>query len=192
MEKKPIILASASPRRKELLSGLGYPIEVVPSHADESFPPTLPLSKVPEYLAERKAEMLVGKFPTHVVVAADTVVIVEEEILNKPADAAEASLMLQKLSGKMHLVITGVCMCHEGKKELFSDVTEVYFKPLSPSEIDYYVHHYRPFDKAGAYGVQEWLGYVAVEKMVGSFYNVMGLPIHKVYEVLRHLIRLPE
>jgi septum formation protein len=184
MDKNPIILASASPRRKELMLGLGYAIEVVPSNVEESFPEDLPLEKVPEYLAERKASSLVSNYSQRLIVAADTVVIVGENILNKPADANEAKDMLHLLSGKMHLVVTGVCICYQGQKEVFSDRTEVYFNPLTEKEIAHYVERFQPFDKAGAYGVQEWIGYIAVEKIIGSFYNVMGLPVSKVYQVV--------
>lgn len=187
MEKNPILLASASPRRKDLMLGLGYDIEVIPSNVDESFPSTLPLEKVPEYLAELKATSLSSRFPDRTIVAADTVVIVGNEILNKPSDAAEATEMLKKLAGSMHWVVTGVCIYHKNQRHLFSDTTEVYFKALNDSEIAYYVEKYSPLDKAGAYGVQEWIGYIAVEKIIGSFYNVMGLPVAKVYETLKRI-----
>lgn len=189
MNPSTIILASASPRRKELMLGLGYSIDVVPSNVDESFPASMELSKVPQFLAELKADSILQKFPDQTVLAADTVVIVDKEILNKPADASEAFDMLKKLSGKMHLVITGVCICCNGQKEVFSDTTEVYFKHLSDDEIHYYLDRFKPLDKAGAYGVQEWIGYVAVEKMVGSFYNVMGLPVNKVYDALNKIMK---
>lgn len=189
MAKERIILASASPRRKELMLGLGFDIEVIPADVDESFPSDMPLQKVPEYLAELKASKLSGQFPDRLVVAADTVVIIGNEILNKPKDAEEAKEMLVKLSGKMHLVVTGVSLQKDYEKDTFSDVTEVYFKSLNDYQIDHYIHKHQPFDKAGAYGVQEWIGYVAVEKIVGSFYNVMGLPVSKVYDSLLRFLK---
>ena len=180
-------MASASPRRKELMLALGYEIEVIPSKVEEVFPENLALEKVPEYLAELKASSLANQYPLRTIVAADTVVILNKEILGKPTDHKNAVDMLKKLSGKRHEVITGVCVCYKNNKETFSDLTEVYFKPLNDSEIDYYVTRCEPFDKAGAYGVQEWIGYIGVEKMVGSFYNVMGLPVNKVYETLNKI-----
>ena len=186
MEGK-IILASASPRRKELLAGLGFDFEVIPSNVDESFPDDLQIEKVPEYLAELKADSLFTKYPEHTIISADTVVIIENVILNKPSDYKEATEMLRKLSGKMHQVITGVCILKNQKKHSFSDRTEVYFKRLTDSEIEFYLEKFKPFDKAGAYGVQEWIGYIAVEKINGSFYNVMGLPVNKVYEILNSI-----
>jgi septum formation protein len=179
-----VILASASPRRKELMLGLGWPIEVCPSDLEEDFPSDMPLQHVPAFLAEKKAKHVAGMFPNEVVLAADTVVIVDGEILGKPVDKLNAQKMLRQLSGKAHEVVTGVCICYQGQCETFSDLTKVYFKHLTDNEIDYYIDHYKPYDKAGAYGVQEWIGYVAVEKMDGSFYNVMGLPVNKVYDVL--------
>ncbi|MBC7391612.1 MAG: septum formation protein Maf [Opitutaceae bacterium] len=179
-----IILASASPRRKELLEGLGIDFEVIPSNIDEAFPLELLPAKVPEFLAELKAESLKTLYPDRTIISADTIVLIGNEILNKPAKKSEATEMLQKLSGKMHLVITGVCIFKNGGKHLFSETTEVYFKHLDNKEIEYYVEKFKPYDKAGAYGVQEWIGYIAVEKIIGSFYNVMGLPVNKVYEIL--------
>ncbi len=182
-----IILASASPRRKELLEGLGIDFEVIPSNVDESFSSELNPKLVPEYLAELKANSLKALYPDSTIISADTIVLTGNEILNKPANKNEAIEMLQKLSGKMHLVITGVCILVNETKYLFSDTTEVYFKVLDKNEIEYYVEKFKPYDKAGAYGVQEWIGYIAVEKIIGSFYNVMGLPVNKVYEILNSI-----
>jgi len=189
MATESIILASASPRRKELMLGLGFEIEVIPADVDESFPSDMPLVRVPEYLAELKAHKLAEQFPERLVVAADTVVIIENTILNKPKDASDAKEMLVQLSGKMHQVITGVSVHRGLEREIFSDVTEVYFKELNDYQLDYYISKYKPFDKAGAYGVQEWIGYVAVEKIVGSFYNVMGLPVSRVYDTLLRFLK---
>lgn len=189
MPSNKIILASASPRRKELLAGLGFDFDIIPSNVEEIYPENIVLDKVPEYLAELKANALSGKHKEAIIISADTVVILENEILGKPADLKEAKTILKKLSGKKHEVITGVCIIANGTKHTFSDKTEVYFKELTDDEIHFYVHRYQPMDKAGAYGVQEWIGYVAVEKIVGSFYNVMGMPINKVYSILTQYIR---
>ncbi len=145
----------------------------------------MPVAEVPLMLARRKAEAFRPELTDEVVVAADTVVVIDGHILNKPQDEAEAIEMLSRLSGRMHEVITGVCILSKAKTVAFSDLTEVYFKPLSEEEIKFYVRQYKPFDKAGAYGAQEWMGMVGVEKIVGSYFNVMGLPVHKVYEALR-------
>ena len=142
---------------------------------------------MPEFLAELKAESLKVLYPDRTIISADTIVLVGKEILNKPVDKAEAIQMLRKLSGKMHEVITGVCILKNDAKHLFSDTTEVYFKDLSDREIEHYVEKFKPYDKAGAYGVQEWIGYIAVEKIIGCFYNVMGLPVNKVYKILTHV-----
>jgi len=184
MESIKFILASASPRRKELLAGLGIEFDVLPSNIEEIYPSELALEKVPEFLAELKADSLAKNYPNRDIISADTIVILENKIIEKPKDAQDAIKMLEKLSGKMHEVITGVCIIAGNKKHLFSDRTEVYFKTLTNSEIAYYVHQFKPMDKAGAYGVQEWIGYIAVEKIIGSFYNVMGLPVNKVYSIL--------
>ena len=189
MFSNKIILASSSPRRKELLAGLGFDFEIIPSNVEEVYPKKIALEKVPEYLAELKANALLENHKEAIIISADTVVILENEILGKPTDAEEAKKILKKLSGKKHKVITGVCIIANGEKHAFSDKTDVYFKELNDKEIHFYVQQYQPMDKAGAYGVQEWIGYVAVEKIVGSFYNVMGLPINKVYSILTQYIR---
>ena len=189
MFSNKIILASSSPRRKELLAGLGFDFDIIPSNVEEVYPKKIALEKVPEYLAELKANALLENHKEAIIISADTVVILENEILGKPTDAEEAKKILKKLSGKKHKVITGVCIIANGEKHAFSDKTDVYFKELSDKEIHFYVQQYQPMDKAGAYGVQEWIGYVAVEKIVGSFYNVMGLPINKVYSILTQYIR---
>ena len=167
------------------MGGLGFDFEVIPSDVEEIFPHDLNPEKVPEYLAELKAVAVKLKHTDSTIISADTIVLIDNKILNKPANRIEAIQMLQKLSGKMHLVITGVCILKNGEKYLFSDTTEVFFKHLSINEIEYYVDEFKPYDKAGAYGVQEWIGYIAVEKIIGSFYNVMGLPVNKVYEILK-------
>lgn len=180
----PLILASTSPRRQQLMRDAGYEFTVRSKNVAEDFPATMPVAQVPEFLAEKKAEAFRQEIENELVVAADTVVIIDRQILNKPQDEAEAFAMLRQLSGRMHEVITGVCLLSAQKKILFSDRTEVYFKSLTDDEIQFYIRQYQPFDKAGAYGAQEWMGMVGVEKIVGSYFNVMGLPIHKVYEQL--------
>lgn len=177
-----IILSSNSPRRKELLAGLGVDFEVrVLKGVDERYPDDIPLNEVPLYIAIEKASAYtVAK--DELVVTADTVVIVDNEILGKPKDRAEAYGMLSKISGKTHQVVTGVCLTTIDDQRSFTVTTDVEFKELSDNEIYYYIDKYRPFDKAGAYGIQEWIGYVGVLSLKGSYYNVMGLPVQRIYE----------
>ena len=179
-----IILASNSPRRKELLGGLGVDFEVkVLKGVDESFPGTLPAREVAEYIArEKSAAYSAGD--GELLITADTVVIVGDDILGKPKDAADARRMLHEISGKTHQVVTGVCLATAAERRSFSVSTDVTFKTLSDAEIDYYVENFRPFDKAGAYGIQEWIGYIGVTALCGSYYNVMGFPVQRVYEEL--------
>lgn len=179
--KRPLILASSSPRRQYLMKEAGFDFVVKPSHADESFPASMPVQFVPTFLAEKKAKAMKDQLHDEIIVAADTVVILGVDIMNKPQSPAEAVEMLTRLSGKKHTVITGVCLLDKSKSEIFEDRTDVTFKKLTPEEIQYYVDTYKPFDKAGAYGAQDWIGMVAIVKIVGSYFNVMGLPIHKVY-----------
>lgn len=187
-----IILASNSPRRRELLAGLGLEFEVrVLPDIDESYPDTLPASETAEYIAGKKAqayrEHAMGD--NELIITADTVVIVGNEVLGKPADAAEAAVMLHKLSGCTHQVITGVWLTTTQRSVHFSVKTDVTFKELMPSEIDYYISHYQPFDKAGAYGIQEWIGYIGCTGLHGSYYNVMGLPVQRIYTELQSFTR---
>jgi septum formation protein len=179
--KRPLILASNSPRRQYLMREAGFEFTVQPSNADESFPTSMPVQFVPSYLAEKKAKAMMSQLKNEIVITADTVVILGSDILNKPQGPADAFEMLSRLSGRVHTVITGVCLLDKSKSEIFDDRTKVSFKKLSKEEIDYYVSTYKPYDKAGAYGAQDWIGMVAIEKIVGSYFNVMGLPIHKVY-----------
>lgn len=210
MKNFRIILASNSPRRKELLAGLDIPFEVkVIQGIDESFPESLPAYDTAQYIAVKKAQAyrpLLDSSINHqqpsdgnpelLILTADTVVIApssEEQndqegkgiILGKPKDAADANRMLEMLSGKTHHVVTGVCITSLEKQRQFSVVTEVTFKKLSKEEIDYYVGHYKPFDKAGAYGIQEWIGYIGCTSLKGSYFNVMGLPVQRIYEELK-------
>ena len=181
----PLVLASNSPRRQQLLRELGFEFTVEVRSTDELFPADMPVSEVAGYLAQHKAEQFAHDLGDKLVLCADTVVVVDNQILNKPADALEARAMLEKLSGRSHQVITGVCLLSAEGYQTISDVAEVTFKLLTETEIEYYISHYRPFDKAGAYGVQEWIGMIGIPRIEGSFYTIMGLPLHQVYEFLR-------
>lgn len=183
--KYKLILGSASPRRQQLLKDAGFAFKTVSINADESFSPALQAEQIPLYLAEKKA----SDYPhalkdDELLITADTVVWVDNIVLNKPANDFEAMQMLQLLSGKMHQVFTGVCLRSNGKQVTFFDETKVYFKQLTEKEITYYIHNYKPFDKAGSYGAQDWLGLVGIDKIEGSYFNVMGLPVHKLYTEL--------
>ena len=181
----PLILSSNSPRRKELLAGLDIPFEVrVIEDIDESYPDSLPTGEIAEYIAQKKAAAYeVGN--DEVLITADTIVVLDDQILGKPADAEEAKQMLRSLSGKTHHVITGVCLKSCDQQHHFSVISEVTFKTLAEEEISYYVENYKPFDKAGAYGIQEWIGYIGVTGLSGSYFNVMGLPVQRIYEELK-------
>ena len=183
-----IILASNSPRRRELLSGLGldYEVKVVPDIA-ETYPEDLDTAEIPLYIAAEKAaayERVMGD--DDLIITADTVVVLDAEVLGKPKDLDDARRMLRALSGQTHQVITGVCLKTKTKERRFSVTTDVTFKELSDEEIDCYVEHYRPLDKAGAYGIQEWIGYIGVTGLHGSYYNVMGLPVQRIYQELKN------
>lgn len=185
LSKYTITLGSQSPRRKELLAGLNLPFSVEVREVDEQFSTEMSAVEVPEFLARLKAIPFKHDFKTNdLLITADTIVLIEDQVLGKPLDYEHAFEMLQLLSGKKHVVITGVCITSKHKQITFSDHTDVYFKTLSDDEIDYYLTHYQPYDKAGSYGVQEWIGYVAIEKIEGSYFNVMGLPIQRLYEEL--------
>ncbi|WP_018477973.1 Maf-like protein [Pontibacter roseus] len=184
---RPILLASNSPRRKELLASLGLSFDVRVKEVNEDFPEHMRREEVAEYLASHKAEAYAADLQDEVLITADTIVCLRERILNKPADAAEAFEMLRSLSGTSHEVITGVCLLTQEGKTVFHDVTKVYFKELTDEEINYYILHYKPFDKAGAYGIQEWIGMIGIEKIEGSYFNVVGLPVQKLYT---HLLAL--
>lgn len=185
-----LILASASPRRRTLIKELGLPFTLAPNHdIDENFPQDMQVEEVPIYLAVKKAEsFLPGLKDRDILITADTVVILNGKIIGKPSTSDEAIEMLSLLSGNTHTVITGVCLSAREKKHVFSARSEVTFRKLTREEIAYYVIHYKPFDKAGAYGIQEWIGYVAIEEIRGSFYNVMGLPVQKLYIELNQFI----
>ena len=185
MKSYKIILSSNSPRRKELFAGLGLDFEVrVLDDIDESYPDGMLAHDVPQYIAMKKA----AAYDVHdgeLIITADTVVIVDNEILGKPLDATDAHRMLSLLSGRSHKVVTGVCMTATGVQHSFSVTTEVTFKKLSEKEISYYIDNYHPFDKAGAYGIQEWIGYIGVTSLHGSYFNVVGMPVQRIYDELR-------
>lgn len=198
-----IILASNSPRRKELLAGLDIPFEVkVIKGIDESYPESLDAYEVAEYISSKKAEAYRGLLGEEaiqtLILTADTVVIAptadeqnDQEgkgvILGKPKDEEDAVRMLRMLSGKTHHVVTGVCLTTRSQQRHFSVITEVTFKQLSDAEIRYYISHYKPFDKAGAYGIQEWIGYIGCTGLKGSYFNVMGLPVQRIYEEIARM-----
>ncbi|MDY5657147.1 MAG: Maf-like protein [Prevotella sp.] len=188
-----IFLASNSPRRKELLSGLGIPFEVrVNGDIDESYPSDLPPEAIPLHISRKKAAAYLQTMSAdELIITADTVVVASGEILGKPLDASDAHRMLRLLSGTTHQVITGVCLTTTDHQVAFSVTTDVTFKDLSDEEIHYYIDHYRPYDKAGAYGIQEWIGYIGVTGLHGSYFNVMGLPIQRIYEELRKMGCIP-
>lgn len=180
----PLLLASNSPRRQQLLSDTGFEFSVKVKSTDEDFPDTMPAIEVPKFLAQKKASAFSEESKTNIVLTADTIVVVDNEILNKPANATEAKQMLEKLSGKMHQVMTGVCVKSPEGEESFVDVANVFFREMTSAEIDYYIEICKPFDKAGAYGVQDFIGMVAIPRMEGSYFTVMGLPVHRVYDAL--------
>lgn len=186
-DRYQIILASNSPRRKELLGGLDIPFKVrVLDGIDESYPQDLPTKDIAGYISQKKAAAYRQSIAAdELIITADTIVILGEKVMGKPKDAGEAVEMLHELSGKTHQVITGVCLTTREKQVCFSVETDVTFKTLSDSEITYYIDHYHPFDKAGAYGIQEWIGHVGVTGMNGSYFNVMGLPVQRIYEALK-------
>lgn len=180
-----IILASKSPRRQELLSSLGLKFEVRSMETEEIFPEFLPIQEIPEYLARLKAEPFINTLQENeLLITADTIVTIDNQVLGKPTDYNDAFEMMKKLSGKGHNVATGVYLYSNLKNVTFTSNTEVFFKTLTIEEIDFYIRNYKPYDKAGAYGIQEWIGYIAVEKIIGSYFNVMGLPIQRLYAEL--------
>ena len=183
-----LILASNSPRRKELLSGLDYDYEVVVIPGiDESYPDNIEKRQVAQYIAKKKAAAYEDYLKDDtLVITADTVVILDNKIFGKPSDEACAKQMLRELSGRTHQVVTGVCLSTADKQHAFSVTSEVRFATLTESEIEYYVTRYKPLDKAGAYGIQEWIGFVGVEFISGSYYNVMGLPIQRLFRELKN------
>lgn len=185
-----IILGSASPRRRELLSGLGIDFDVADPAIDESLPGNINPRDAAEWLAAAKADSLrPGLGSRQILITADTVVLCGGRILEKPSGRDEAAEFLRFLSGKVHSVITGVCIATDKEQFTFASETFVTFCRLDDDEIEYYVDNYRPYDKAGAYGIQEWIGYVATEKIEGSYFNVMGLPVNRLYRELKRFIK---
>ncbi len=187
-----IILASNSPRRRELLAGLGIAFDVqVIKGINESYPPELPVEQIAQYIASEKAAAYKVK-PGELIITADTIVVVgqsndDSKVLGKPRNADEARSMLRAISGREHRVITGVCLTTHNEQRQFSVTTLVSFRELTDDEIEYYISHYHPFDKAGAYGIQEWIGYVGVTGIHGSYFNVMGLPVQRIWQELQQM-----
>ena len=185
------ILASQSPRRKQLLAWADIDFDVIVSAAEEDFPAEMDVQEVPVHIAQKKAiavqDKIKHELPIHQgkwIIAADTIVVLENEIIGKPTDRADAINILQKLSGKTHRVITGVYLINDTESRNFSETTFVHFHPLTLSQIEYYVDQYQPYDKAGAYGIQDWIGVVGIQGIEGDFYNVMGLPVSKLLSYL--------
>lgn len=185
LKGKRIILASKSPRRKELLSNLGLTFEVQSKEVEEIYPKELLPVEIPAYLAELKAAPFLTEIDdSTLVISSDTIVHLDGEILGKPKNHDHAIEMISKLSGKKHQVVTGVCILSTQKKVVFTSTSDVYFSKLSQEEIEHYVSTYSPYDKAGAYGIQEWIGFIGIERIDGSYFNVMGLPIQRLYKEL--------
>lgn len=180
---KHLVLASKSPRRQELIKGLDIPYEIRTKEVAEDWPPHLKQHEVAVYLSELKAAAF-DPAPNEIIITSDTIVVLNDRIIEKPADVEDAKRMLRELSGNQHVVYTAVCLRSDEKQHSFYDETAVDFRVLTEEEISYYAEKYQPLDKAGAYGVQEWIGYVAVERMEGSYFTVMGFPVHMVYREL--------
>lgn len=187
--KHPLTLASGSPRRRQLLTDMGMAFTIETRPTDEIFPADMPVDDVAEFLARDKAAQFIPDLGQRLVLCADTVVILDNQILNKPADAADAHRMLRSLSGRAHRVRTGVCLLSPEGQTSFTDEATVQFAELTDDEIAYYIRVCQPFDKAGAYGAQDFIGLVGVTRLEGSFYTVMGLPTHRVYEALKEFRR---
>lgn len=184
-----VVLASNSPRRKELLAGLDIDFEVrVLKGIDESYPESLPTKEIAQYISQKKAQAYTIA-EDELLLTADTIVVLGDEVMGKPSDEADAKRMLRALAGNTHQVITGVCMKTLDRESSFSVVTDVTFKNLTDEEIDYYVSKYQPYDKAGSYGIQEWIGYVGVTGLKGSYFNVMGLPVQRIYEEMKNFLK---
>lgn len=183
----PLILASKSPRRKELFEKLGLPYSILTCDVEEIYPPSLSTHEIPLYLSQLKSAPIAQKFPHQIVIGVDTVVFFQNQILGKPADYHEAKNFLKKLNGNMHEVISGVSMHFQNHVYQFTEVSKVYFHRLEEKILDYYIENYRPLDKAGAYGIQDFWGLVGVKRIEGDFYNVMGLPVHQLFQ---HFLQL--
>ena len=185
-----LMLASQSPRRRELLAACGLPFELAPKYdCEERYPPTLPAEEVPLYLARLKSDAYPHPLAPHeILLTADTVVVSEGAVLGKPRDRDDAAALLRRLSGATHTVVSGVTLRTAERSRSFGARTDVRFRPLAGEEIAYYLDTFRPYDKAGSYGIQEWIGYAAIERIEGSFYNVMGLPVQKLYVELNEFL----
>ena len=188
------ILASQSPRRKTLLEWAELPFEIIVSESNEDYPATMPIEEVPIFIARNKAIAVKEKITSYsatlnskCIIAADTVVVLEEVIIGKPVDKYDAIATLQKLSGRVHQVITGVVLLYDGNEITFSETTQVEFHPLTQEQIEFYVENYKPYDKAGAYAIQEWIGVIGIKSIQGDFYNVMGLPVSKLIQKIKQL-----
>ncbi len=190
-ENIEILLASKSPRRLQLLTQLGLKVQVIHQDIAENYPDDLPLSEVPAYLATQKASVPLAfeQEANQIVIASDTMVIMDGEVFHKPKDFADGQRILSRLQGRTHSVITGVCIKTKAETVSFSDEAKVTFSPMSQEEIDFYLNEYKPYDKAGAYAIQEWIGLAKIEKMEGSFATIMGLPTHLVYQRLKNLLK---
>jgi len=185
-----VILASQSPRRQHLMTELGIPFEIIVNHdLEETYPPGLTKEEIPVYLARLKARAAMSEVSDKtLLITADTIVWLEGQVVNKPVDHADAIRILHLLSGNMHEVITGVCLTLPDKQHTFYASTFVYFSDLTENEISYYIDKWQPYDKAGAYGIQEWIGYIGIERIDGSYFNVMGLPVQRLYQELKTLL----
>lgn len=184
LENKNIILASGSPRRQNFLKELGLDFKIQLKEVEENYPKHLKKEAITNFLALKKANVFKDLEINDILVTADTIVWFKNKALEKPKDATEAKEMLEKLSANKHLVITSFCLKSKEKEKVFNCTTKVYFNKLTPQIIDYYINNYSPYDKAGAYGIQEWIGYIGVKKIKGSYFNVMGFPVHKFYKEL--------
>lgn len=186
MSNFKLILGSKSPRRQALIKELGFPVEIRTKEVEEIYPEDLPSTDVPEYLAKLKAAPLKDSLSDgEILVTSDTIVLLDGQVVGKPANEEAAKDMLRKLSGSTHTVITGVCLTSQNTEDTFSSQTKVFFGELSEEEINHYVETFKPLDKAGSYGIQEWIGYIGVSKIEGCYYNVMGLPLHDLYRKLK-------
>lgn len=181
----PLLLGSKSPRRQQLLRDMGLDFSVVEIETDESVPASVRPEEAAVYLAEKKAASCIARYSHEILLTADTTVILDREILGKPSGQEEAGIILKKLSGRDHEVVTGICIAFNGRLHTASDTTRVFFRDLSDKEIGHYINNYKPFDKAGAYGIQEWIGMIGIRRIEGSYFNVVGLPVMSMYRILR-------
>jgi len=182
----PLVLASQSPRRKEILEACGFQFKIIIENCDENYPPGLSSKQVAEFLAQKKAKACLKHIKeSEVIIAADSIVLIDEKILGKPVNKTEAEVMLKQLSGRCHEVITGVCLLSKTRQRTFSGTSIVHMNNLDSKEIEYYIENFKPFDKAGSYGVQEWIGFCKISRIEGTYSNVMGLPANLVYEELK-------